>query len=212
MRALSNANEVAALVPMPRLLAALGFLVNERTHRAPCLLHRGSNPTAYSWREDGRWYCFSCGHGGDRIGLVRAVRQCSFAEALQFLAELAGVEHRPDKIPRKEIRASHERRERAERAAWRVSDRVQELRRFYHSAMLRAERLCSRIGERLRHALPLEEQGACWDALVCLAPTQTFFLAAWNFFFSAPADALACAALASPDERREVILTWEPVR
>jgi hypothetical protein len=202
---------VAALVPMPRLLESLGFGVNERTRRCACILHGGSNRSAFSWTEAGLWKCHSCGAGGDRIALVRAVRNCGFREAVTFLAGLAGVEFQNHRLFRAEIAQKRHRRERAERAAWRVNDRVQELRRFYYSAMLRAERLCWRIGERLRHALALEGQGACWDALARLAPTQTFFLAAWNFFFSAPAAALARAALALPDERRAIILTWDPV-
>jgi hypothetical protein len=91
MLATPDAREIAALVPLPRLLDALGFDANVRTRRCACLLHRGSNPSAFSWREDGLWHCHSCGRGGDRIGLVRAVRSCSFREAVTFLAELAGV-------------------------------------------------------------------------------------------------------------------------
>ena len=82
----TETRQIAALVAMPRLLAELGFAVNERTRRAPCLLHSGSNPTAFAWREDGRWHCFSCGEGGDRIALVRAARRCSFREAVEFLS------------------------------------------------------------------------------------------------------------------------------
>ena len=92
MRAMSSAREVAALVVMPRLLAALGFEANERTRRGPCPLHGGRNPSAFAWREDGRWRCFACGACGDRIALVRAVRRCSFSEAIRFIAILAGVE------------------------------------------------------------------------------------------------------------------------
>jgi hypothetical protein len=51
--------DISALVAMPHLLAALGFAVNERTRRCACLLHGGRNPSAFSWRYDGRWCCFS---------------------------------------------------------------------------------------------------------------------------------------------------------
>jgi hypothetical protein len=97
------AREIAALVPVPRLLEALGFAVNERTRRAPCPIHSGKNPTAFAWREDGRWHCFSCSAGGDRIALVRAVRQCGFSQAVQFLAALAGVEYKPGIVSREII-------------------------------------------------------------------------------------------------------------
>ena len=209
---MTEAREIAALVPMLRLLATLGFEVNERIRRCACRLHGGSNLTAFAWHEDGRWRCFSCGRGGDKIALVREARQCSFREALEFLAGLAGVQFRFRRASRRELGQARRRRDRAERAAWRIADEIGRLRRYYTDALHRAEGLYWRIGKRLRLALALEEQDACWDALARLGPTQTFFLAAWNFFFSAPADALARAALASPGERRAVILTWEPER
>lgn len=99
----ADAREISALVAMPRLLAALGFAVNERTRRGPCLLHSGSNPTAFSWRDDGRWHCFSCGASGDRIALVQATQQCGFREAVEFLAALAGVEFKPGIASREAI-------------------------------------------------------------------------------------------------------------
>src|SRR5579872_2375840 len=88
-----GAREIAALVAMPRLLTALGFAVGERTHRCSCILHGGSNPTAFAWTDAGLWKCHSCGAGGDKIALVRAVRQCRFREAVEVLAALAGVEY-----------------------------------------------------------------------------------------------------------------------
>lgn len=208
----ADAREISALVAMPRLLVALGFAVSERTRRGACRVHGGRNPSAFSWRHDGRWYCFSCGAGGDKIALVRAVRKCSFREAVALLAALAGVEFRSFRMSRKEIAQTRWRRTQAERAAWKIVDEVGRFRRNYADALHRAERLCWRIGERLRLAFALEEQDACWDALARLCPAQTFFLAAWNFFFSATADALTRGALASPGERRKIISTWESAK
>jgi hypothetical protein len=107
----TDAGHIAALVPMREVLRALGFAANERARRSPCLLHSGSNPTAFSWSEDGRWHCFSCGRGGDRIALVRAARQVSFREAVSFLAALAGVEYRPGHISRETIEQEKRQRE-----------------------------------------------------------------------------------------------------
>jgi len=212
MKATTDARKIAASVAMPYLLSALDFDVNERTRRCACRLHGGLNRTAFSWREDGRWHCFSCGRGGDRIALVQVAKQCGFREAVTFLAGLAGVEFQIHRPFRAEMARKGLRCERTERAVWQVSDSVHGLRRFYNSAMLRADRLCWSISERVSHTLTLDEQDPCWSALARLAPAQTFFFAAWYFFFSAPADALARAALASPGERRAIILTWEPAR
>jgi len=100
---LADAREIARLVPMPELLLTLGFAMNERTRRCACVLHGGSNRSAFSWREDGRWHCFSCDAGGDKIALVRAVKQCGFRESVQFLAALAGTEYLAHQISHDEI-------------------------------------------------------------------------------------------------------------
>lgn len=94
---LVNARDVVASVSMPEILRALNIVCNERTRRAPCVIHSGSNPSAFAWRDSGLWHCHSCGRGGDKIALVRVVRGCSFRESLDFLASLAGVEYSPSR-------------------------------------------------------------------------------------------------------------------
>lgn len=96
VRAISN------LVPMTRLLAALGFSVNQRTHRCQCVLHQGKNSSAFRWDENGLWRCFACGQGGDRIALVRTAKTCSFREAVEFLASLTGVEYSLGRVSARE--------------------------------------------------------------------------------------------------------------
>ena len=46
--------------------------------------HRGSFKVNF---DTGRWICFSCGHKGDLIDLVRAVRGIAFREALEYLGD-----------------------------------------------------------------------------------------------------------------------------
>lgn len=108
----SDPREIAALVPMSRLLRELGFEANERTRRCACILHGGSNHSAFSWTESGLWKCHSCGAGGDRIALVRAAKECSFREAVEFLAVLAGVEFKPGLVSRETIERQKQLRER----------------------------------------------------------------------------------------------------
>jgi hypothetical protein len=130
----ASPREIAALVPMPALLRALGFAVNERTKRAPCRLHGGSNPSAFSWTDSGLWRCHSCGRGGDRIQLVRAIRGYSFKETIKFLASLAGVDYDHSQVSQTEI-GCHERDRAAlrsdaevllhlERTAWRAAQDI----------------------------------------------------------------------------------------
>jgi hypothetical protein len=108
----ADAREIAALAPMARVLESLNFAVNERTRRCACILHGGSNHSAFSWTEAGLWKCHSCGAGGDRIALVRAVRKCSFREAIELLAALSGIEYRPGILSRKAIEHQKQLRER----------------------------------------------------------------------------------------------------
>jgi len=206
MRAVSDAREIAGLVPMARLLAALGFAVNERTRRCACLLHGGSNQTALSWREDGRWHCHSCGRGGDKITLVREARSCSFRDAVVFLAALAGVDYRERRVSAQDIKRARERRQRAEGAAWRIRDEGLRLRRQYTEALHRCERLQSRTGEKLLRARTDAEREVAWERLARLAPAATFLLAAWRVVLEGAPETVASFALATPGERRTMIL------
>jgi phage/plasmid primase-like uncharacterized protein len=198
--------EIATLVSVPELLRNLGFEVNERARRARCLLHSGSNPTAFAWREDGRWHCFVCGKGGDRIALVIAVRQCSFRDAVAYLAQLAGVEFRARSVSRREIEHRQQRRERAERAAWRIADEIGRLRGYYTDALHRTDRLQSRIGKELLRSGTENARDSAWNRLARLAPACTFFFASWHFLCDATPNALARFALAKPSKRRAAIL------
>ncbi|MGH9771882.1 MAG: CHC2 zinc finger domain-containing protein [Candidatus Acidiferrales bacterium] len=207
---IAEAREIAALVAMPRLLESLGFTVNERTHRNPCLItshmHSSSNASVFSWRDDGRWHCFSRSEGGDRIALVIAVTKTSFREAVEYLAALAGVEYHRRRVSPREIARRQKQRERAERAAWRISDEVGRLRRYYTGGLHRAERLQARIGDGVLRADAEMARDAAWGRLARLAPVSTFFFASWNFVSDAKPNMLARFALASPAERRQFIL------
>jgi hypothetical protein len=202
----ADVREIAALVALPRLLAALGFEANERSRRCACILHGGTNRTAFSWTEAGLWKCHSCGAGGDRIALVRAVRQCSFREAVEFLAALAGVEFRSRRVSRREIAQARRRQVRAERAAWRIADEIGRLRRYYTDALHRCERLQYRIGRQLLRASRNAERESAWKQLTRLAPICSFFFAAWNFVWDAKPDTLAHFTSASSTERRQFVL------
>jgi len=209
MNATSDAKKVAALLPMSRLLDALGFDVNERTRRAPCVLHGGSNRSAFSWTEAGLWKCHSCGQGGDKLALVQAVRQCAFRDAVELLAALVGVDYHPAKRSRAEVERARDRRERAEREAWRIRDEVLRLRIYYNDALHRSERLWCRIVADLTRLRNETEHDAVLDRLARLAPVTTYFLAAQDFFNRADAATLTRFALFSGFDRRNAILGEE---
>lgn len=57
-----------------------------RHNRSRCPIHRGDNPTAFSFDDnEGLWYCHRCGTGGDVINLVEQALKTDFKGALQFL-------------------------------------------------------------------------------------------------------------------------------
>lgn len=67
------------------LLGAEGVHLHADTLRSCCPVHRGHNPTAFSFH-DGLFTCFSdCKKSYSPISLVMAVRNCSYYEAKGFL-------------------------------------------------------------------------------------------------------------------------------
>jgi DNA primase len=80
------------------VIESLGFKVTNETHkevRAACIIHGGDNETAFRVNKERKtWTCFThkCHeqYGNDMIGLVRALRSCTFMEALDYLEELTG--------------------------------------------------------------------------------------------------------------------------
>ena len=188
----ADERQIAASVPMNRLLESLGFVVNERTKRSPCLLHSGSNPTAFSWTESGLFRCHSCGRGGDRIALVREVKQCSFREAVAYLAALAGVEYRSDGLSRAEVEEAQRKRQSlrndaetllsVEHLTWRkAQDVVLQLEVIRRCAGRRLNALNSGAGERW----PGEGEFA-WEALAEVYRQMPRAVAAYNVISFAP--------------------------
>jgi len=56
-----------------------------------CPFHKDDTPSFVVSPEKGLWHCFGCGEGGDVFGFLMKAERLSFAEALERLAEEAGV-------------------------------------------------------------------------------------------------------------------------
>ncbi len=56
-----------------------------------CPFHEEKTPSFNVSPARGFWYCFGCGEGGDAIGFLMQVEHLSFGEAVERLAERAGV-------------------------------------------------------------------------------------------------------------------------
>lgn len=206
------AHDISNLVPMSELLSALGIVVNTRTRRAPCLLHEGTNPGAFSWTDDGRWHCFHCGQGGDKLRLIQEVRKCSFLNALRFLAALSGIEW-------SSLNTDEVRRQLAEarRKAQRVNAAIKKLQRLEKHLLLDAReevlglnRLRRNAGARLaalrRGWQPrfLGESELAWSALALVAGQELRAAARYNFLaFASPADRTRFAL--NPRERERIV-------
>ena len=74
-------------------------LVNEHTQlqgageqlKGVCPIHDDNDPSLYVHPGKNIWYCHGCHKGGDAIQFVMDARKLSFLEAVDFLAERAGV-------------------------------------------------------------------------------------------------------------------------
>jgi DNA primase len=61
-----------------------------------CPFHAEKSPSFSINAEEGLYYCFGCGVGGDVITFVREVEHVDFAEAVERLADRAGIQVRYD--------------------------------------------------------------------------------------------------------------------
>ena len=60
--------------------------------RCPNPHHRDSTPSFNLFSNNGGFFCFGCGTHGDAISLIMLVASLSFPKAVQYLANLAGVD------------------------------------------------------------------------------------------------------------------------
>ena len=56
-----------------------------------CPFHNEKSPSFSVSRENGFFYCFGCGAGGDAITFVRRIENLDYVEAVRFLAQRAGL-------------------------------------------------------------------------------------------------------------------------
>lgn len=66
-----------------------------KTYKACCPFHKEKTPSFTCSSEKGLYYCFGCQEGGDIIAFLMKMESLSFNEALEKLADMAGVEYKP---------------------------------------------------------------------------------------------------------------------
>lgn len=60
--------------------------------KAPCPFHQERTPSFVVNEERNMWHCFGCNKGGDAFAFIMEIENVSFREALEMLADRAGVE------------------------------------------------------------------------------------------------------------------------
>jgi hypothetical protein len=193
------------MVPTDAVLDSLGIPVNTRTHRAPCPVHGGNNPSAFAWTEAGLWHCHSCNAGGDAIELIRRVKGCSFKDAVSHLANVSGVTVAIETLGPGEIEKRRKLRANAKGAALDYYHAIITLRGEAGNRLRRCERLTIKCRNRLNAEKDPDRRKVLWTVLGTLEPMLTEFEATYDFLFSAKADDLITHILAAPAERREMI-------
>ena len=57
-----------------------------------CPFHGEKTPSFNIYPENGSFYCFGCGAGGDVITFIRKIENLDYIEAVRFLAQRAGLD------------------------------------------------------------------------------------------------------------------------
>ena len=62
-----------------------------RNPKALCPFHNEKTPSFTLYPENGSFYCFGCGTGGDVIRFIRLIENLDYIDAVKFLAARAGM-------------------------------------------------------------------------------------------------------------------------
>ncbi len=92
-----------------------------------CPFHSEKSPSCTVYMDNGSFYCFGCGTGGDVITFVMKIENLNYVEAIKFLADRAGMSM-PDEAKNNE----------ASRIKARVLEINRTAARFFHSTLAKS--------------------------------------------------------------------------
>lgn len=75
-----------------------------------CPFHNEKTPSFTVTQDKGLFYCFGCGEGGNLFSFVMKMENLSFAEAVEYLADLAGIPIEYEKNTGNEIKKDYARK------------------------------------------------------------------------------------------------------
>jgi DNA primase len=118
-----------------------------------CPFHNERTPSFYVFAETQTWHCFGCNEGGDIFAFVQKQQGLEFREALQYLAEKAGV-------PLEDYsgRSAEEDRE--------VSAAKERLRKLNEDALLWFHQMLLRSREAAQARAYVQERGISSDTVI----------------------------------------------
>ncbi|MGI6274391.1 MAG: DNA primase [Acutalibacteraceae bacterium] len=93
-----------------------------------CPFHNEKSPSFNVYTENGSFYCFGCGAGGDVITFIRKIENLDYIEAVKLLAQRAGLQ-----VPEQGVDDS------MSRLRQRVLEINRESARFFHASLLKPE-------------------------------------------------------------------------
>ena len=96
-----------------------------RTFSGLCPFHSEKTPSFHVYPENGSFYCFGCGAGGDVITFIRRIENLDYMEAIRHLAQRAGVS-----VPESDADQG------LARAKGRILEINRETARFYHTQLM----------------------------------------------------------------------------
>lgn len=111
--------QIRAVVDHTDMLAVVGEVVDlkkagPQAHKGLCPFHTEKTPSFHVNAALHVYHCKGCGAGGDVISFVRQTRGLSFVEAVQWLADRAGIElQRQELSPAEQARWDADRSQRA---------------------------------------------------------------------------------------------------
>ena len=70
----------------------VGIKRGGRNPKGLCPFHNEKTPSFTLYPENGSFYCFGCGKGGDVIQFIRLIENLDYIDAVKFLADRSGMQ------------------------------------------------------------------------------------------------------------------------